>query len=93
MRSEDAADATVVPLPEAPDWTITPDPEHRLTHAIGVEPDQVSLTIEGDGKAFKRTFIKPAKGYKHRILVGELDGVRVYIDGNRVVMTMRDLYL
>lgn len=87
------ADERTIDLPEAPDWESTHDPETGMWHSVGREPGQVSLSVDAPGFVKKRTFIKPAKAYKHRILYGELDGVRVYIDGQSVILTKRDLYL
>ena len=54
------------------------------------------LTIlpDGPGRAFNRNFktYSPGNVTHERVLVGELDGVRVYILGNDVIMTKQDMY-
>lgn len=55
----------------------------------------LALTVLDAGKVFKRNAIKGVGGgAPQRVtwIVAELDGVRVYIDGARVVMTRQELY-
>lgn len=50
--------------------------------------------LDADGKMFRRNAIKGIGGAQHQRvqwLVIELDGVRVYIDGQNVVVTRQDL--
>lgn len=44
----------------------------------------------GKAKAFNRVSV--TNGKKRRYLVGELDGVKVYIDGNKILMTKQEIY-
>ncbi len=64
-----------------------------LLHAVS--PLQ-SVTVVPDGeesaRLFKRHAVQPLARRKKTVLVGELNGVRVYIDGGSVVMTVQDLY-
>ena len=57
---------------------------------------EMSLSIlpDGESKVFLRNAIKLIGGRqeKRRYIVGELDGVRVYIEGASVIMTKQDLY-
>lgn len=62
------------------------------------EGSLVSLQVEPGGKAFQRVGLKGIGGpapYEVRWLVGELDGVKVYIDtrGDHVnlILTRKDL--
>ena len=59
------------------------------------EPGDVSMSGVG-GKAFFRRSIKlnACTGEQRRTewLVGELDGVRVYVCGRNVIVTREDLY-
>ena len=50
---------------------------------------------DGETRIFKRRIIKKAGSSNpefRTILVGELDGVRVYVRGNDIVLSKRDLY-
>jgi len=55
-----------------------------------------NLTVLGEGKVFIRNGLRinapPGTPDKVRWLVGELNGVRVYIDGDNAILTTRDLY-
>lgn len=58
-------------------------------HAVSVEG---ILSVPLDGKVFFRNALK--SGHRHvRMLVGELDGVRCYVLGTRVILSKKDLYL
>lgn len=63
-------------------------------HAAG---HGMAVTVEGDGKLFHRRCIKmPVNGsgqIRDSILVGELDGVRVYVKPGHIIVTRRDLKL
>ena len=87
-----AEPATVIPLPrefnivkgDAGDW-----------HASN---SSIAMTVQG-GRLFKRNAIKQAGSpgaFKVQWLVGELDGVRVYVkdtgEAVHLIMTKADLY-
>jgi hypothetical protein len=81
--------------PENPagDPTIVPDPSDvSITHAAN---GRLTLSVLDGGRVFKRKAIK-AVGTPHARqvcwLVAELNGVRVYIDGDKLVMSSQDLY-
>lgn len=57
-----------------------------------------SLTVlpDGETRIFKRRAIKTSRGHApefRSVLVGELDGVRVYISDGDVILTRQDLKL
>ena len=56
----------------------------------------VSMIVDDaeSGKLFMRNTVRYGGGVTEhkRFLVGELDGVRVYLSGNRVLITKRNLY-
>lgn len=55
----------------------------------------VTVLPEGDTKIFMRNGVRPfAPGGEQRVrwLVAELDGVRVYVHGNHILVTKQDLY-
>ena len=57
-----------------------------------------SLVIlpDGESRLFKRRAIKKCEGKETKfdsILIGELDGVRVYVRDNQIIMTKQDLYI
>ena len=64
-------------------------------HLVG---DGVVLTVMPDGetRAFSRVAMRVGTAgsveEKTRWLVGELDGVRVYVQDGHVILTKRDLY-
>lgn len=65
----------------------------HLTSVQGI----LSVLPDGETKVFmrnaKKFYFGDATGPAHvRILVGELDGVRVYVLGTKVILTKRDLY-
>ena len=64
-----------------------------LKHAVRAS-DQMALTVAG-GKIFHRCARKipmdKRPSYEVAWLVGELDGVRVYISGNNLIMSKEDL--
>jgi hypothetical protein len=80
------------------DCKITED-EDGTWNAVSV---QGILTVlpDGETRVFMRNAIKfavgeggdPNRGGKHRMLVGQLDDVRVYVCGNKVILTKQDLY-
>ncbi len=76
------------------DCKITED-EDGVKHATSVQ-GILSVLPDGETKVFMRNAIKLGFGGnpsgKHRMLVGELDGVRVYVMGNKVTLTKQDLY-
>ena len=80
------------------DCKITED-EDGTKHATSVQ-GILSVMPDGETKVFMRNFIKlamgtggdPNRGGRHRVLVGELDGVRVYVIGAKVILTKQDLY-
>ena len=59
-----------------------------------VTPD-VSVSILEDGKAFKRRairkYLKTGETEQIDWLVCELNGVRIYVAGNQIIMTTQDL--
>lgn len=88
----------VLPVDPFPDWKITRDQDGTV-HAIGPLP--LMILPDGEARAFKRrawsvSVTRDGVGQgareKARWLVGELDGVRVYTDGRRIVMTRQDLF-
>lgn len=67
----------------------------RDEQGVHVALPESSLSVLGEGNAFLRNGIKPwAKGGEQRTrwIVGELDGVRVYVNGPHVILTKQDLY-
>ncbi len=73
------------------------DGTKHLTSAQGI----LSVLPDGETRVFMRNFIKMPMGRqdpdkppvqtRHRWLVGELDGVRVYVVGLKVILTKQDL--
>jgi hypothetical protein len=63
---------------------------------LDAESEEVSLRIEGDEdecRAFMRNAVSTRNGGTHkRTLVGELNGVRLYITDEGMLMTKRDVY-
>ena len=57
------------------------------------EMDMIVLP-DGESKLFIRNGIKLTNGKQvhKRYLVGELDGVRAYLEGSTVILTRQDLY-
>ena len=55
---------------------------------------RVTVVPDGEGSArlFKRHAMQPLRQRTKTVLVGELNGVRLYVDGKNLVMTTRDLY-
>lgn len=76
------------------DCKITED-EDGVKHATSIQ-GVLSVLPDGETKVFMRNFIKMGFGGKpsgkHRWLVGELDGVRIYVNGNKFILTKQDLY-
>lgn len=73
-------------ITENKDGVITAvSPIHQLT----VFPDGKSKVFNRNAKRINET--DPTK-QEERWLVGELDGVRVYINGTHFIMTKQDLY-
>lgn len=72
-------------------WRITEEPD-GTRRANG--PVNLVILPEATSKIFMRNAIQWDSGPKNhqRWLVGELDGVRVYVSGNDILMTKRDLY-
>ena len=73
-------------LPE--EWKISE--AEGVVFASAITPASVSAYVEG-GRAFMRNAIQPARGRHVRVLVCELDGVRVYCSGRRLIVTRQDL--
>jgi hypothetical protein len=69
---------------------ITTD-EHGHKHITFPEA-QVTVLNDGDTKVFIRNGIRIKTGEKVRWLVGELDGVRVYVQDSNIILTRQDLY-
>lgn len=67
--------------------------EHGMSHATD---GTVSISLlDQSGRMFKRRAIKGVgSGNSQEItwLVAELDGVRLYQNGNHIVMTKQDMY-
>jgi len=71
--------------------------EDGSIQAISPELQLLILPEEDSkAKAFNRNGLKKQvgmSGFHHiRWLVGELDGVRCYIQGSKIILTKRDLY-
>lgn len=79
-------------------WAIKKDEETGVIHAIPGVDGVVSLSVLPDGayKVFMRNGIiknlKTGITTKKRWLVGELNGVRCYVQGTNVIMTVQDKY-
>lgn len=69
---------------------MTTNPDKSLL----VELPDKKVTIMPDGKTqvFSRNGIRVQTGEHIRWLVCELDGVRLYVNGDNMVMTKRDMY-
>lgn len=90
------AEVPAAPEVEVPyqDCEIKTD-EQGIRHAISKD-GCVSVLPDGEVKLFMRNAIKfrPNGNKEHlRMLVAELDGVRVYVKGDQVIVTKQDLYL
>jgi hypothetical protein len=76
------------------DCKITED-EDGIKHAASVH-GVLSVLPDGETRVFMRNAIKMGiaggESGRFRMLVGELDGVRVYVCGDKVTLTKRDLY-
>lgn len=75
------------------EFKLTQDPD-GTRHAIN-PVTQLTILPDGDTKLFNRRFIEGVGGGNPTFdscLVGELNGVRVYLHGNSIVMTTQDLY-
>ncbi len=73
--------------------TVEPDGK-----TISIKSDDGSIMVHGeDVKCFMRNaitkYLKTGQTQHRRVLVGELDGVRCYYDGETVVMTRDNLRL
>lgn len=64
----------------------------QLTHMVGTE---LKLTVCDGGKAFHRNGIeknlKTGATTHKRWVVGEINGVKLYINGNELILTTQDL--
>lgn len=76
-----------------------PCPVHEITtgehgHRHGTDGRITVSLLEADGRMFKRRAVKGlgAGGEEVCWLVAELDGVRVYQQGDHVVITRQDIY-
>jgi len=75
-----------------------PDPFERSTDDDGllhaVSP-QMQITVIPDGeesaRMFNRVAVQPFRGLGKKVLVCELNGVRLYVDGNHLVMTTQKM--
>lgn len=72
---------------------------HEITrddHGNQIGTDgRITVSLLGEGRMFKRRGIKNfGSGVASEVcwLVAELDGVRVYQEGNNVIVTREDLY-
>jgi hypothetical protein len=54
--------------------------------------EQSLVLLDGDGRVFRRRAAMVTSGRTVEWAVAELDGVRVYFDGSKVVVTRRDIY-
>lgn len=92
MHDDDAQALAAAVTPPPADWALSFD--DQVAH--GVSSEHGCMSVYGDGAAmFKRNAIKgvgSGASRHERWLVGELDGVRCYFDGRRVVLTTEDLY-
>lgn len=63
-------------------------------HAVSSDI-QLTILPDGEARAFNRNALKMEAGNERHIrcLVGELDGVRIYVKGSHIIMTKQDLYL
>lgn len=53
---------------------------------------QSLVLLDGEGRIFRRRAAMVTSGRTVEWAVAELDGVRVYFDGNKVTVTRRDIY-
>lgn len=63
--------------------------------SISADNGEIELSVLDGGRVFKRRAIKGVGSASPREicwLVGEINGVRIYIDGSRLVLTTQDLY-
>lgn len=75
------------------DWSISDVECGKI--AVPLTPNTLGVVVEG-GYIFKRNAIKDAltPNAEHiRCLVAELDGVRIYIRGDKILMTKRNVRL
>ena len=78
-------------------WKIKKE-NNGLVHAVPVTDGAVALTVlpDGESKVFMRNGIeknlKTGVTTKKRWLVGELNGVRCYVQGTNIIMTTQDKY-
>jgi hypothetical protein len=75
------------------DYKVIKNAEMDVTSLIS---EDGNLVVKGpDHLAFSRVALKIVDGDHNetvRLLVGELNGVRLYYDGHTVIMTTEDLY-
>ena len=77
--------------PPLDSWSITEEAD-GTRKASG--PVNLLILPEAESKIFMRNSIEwgANQNVHRRCLVGELDGVRVYVSGTDIVMTKRDIY-
>lgn len=75
------------------------DPVHQITtDADGNQhgsDGKITVTLMGEGRMFKRRAFKgvgSGESVETCWLVAELDGVRVYQQGNHIIITREDMY-
>ena len=78
-------------------FQISIDPETAIKRAEDPTTGQTVIVLpDGESKLFKRRTVRLREGddeaQEDCWLVGELDGVRVYVEGNHIVMTRANLY-
>lgn len=90
MHPEAAAPAAVADTGPAPFELVQRDPARQ----VATNGAQTLTLLELGGKVFRRRAVKGVgTGQARRIewIVAELDGVRVYFDGQHVVVSHQDL--
>jgi hypothetical protein len=78
-------------------FQITTDPETAIKRAEDPVTGQTLVVLpDGESRIFKRRVLRlqeeTTELQEDCWLVGELDGVRVYVEGNHIVMTRANLY-
>ena len=82
--------------PPAEDMSVTIVPhgfEGVIKSQDGAPRLEATVVVDGnEGKMFMRNALRQATGQHVRWLVMEMHGVKVYVCGNRIVMTAKDLW-
>ena len=72
--------------------TMMDKPLHAKLNSIAAEIQQKKITQMEAWEKISQMLENRLRDPHERWLVGELDGVRVYINGNQIIMTKQDLY-